>query len=265
MSHLWISKCVERVLLRLKHFPHCLHSNTFSVLWIALRLFIMWCFVLIVSFMGKVAKDYNEDECCVRKPGNVCKCINWEEERRSPEGDQRESRGIHTSWNSCQILEILRNTNTTHLACAESGWSHVQRSCCKAHRRTASPRCDFSSCELRARAAWWTFSRTAHTSTPLRPVPPSSWRWWCHQHLQHHNHPDHHHHCHQRHQHRQQCHHPHPHIFKSTCCLNTGCGWGNPRRPNGRKRGNSAEEPWQDFFRLQSCCGTFFLTLVRPK
>ena len=30
-------------------------------------------------------------------------------------------------------------------------------------------------------------------------------------------------------------------IIPNITCLNTGCGWGNPRRPNGRKRGKSAE------------------------
>ena len=33
---LWINKWVERVELRLKHFPHSLHSNNLSALWIAL-------------------------------------------------------------------------------------------------------------------------------------------------------------------------------------------------------------------------------------
>ena len=36
---LCINKCVESVELRLKHFPHSLHSNSFSALWIALKHF----------------------------------------------------------------------------------------------------------------------------------------------------------------------------------------------------------------------------------
>ena len=59
MSHLWMSKCVERVLLRLKHFPHCLHSNTFSVLWIALRLIIMWCFVFLRKKLPRIIMRMN--------------------------------------------------------------------------------------------------------------------------------------------------------------------------------------------------------------
>ena len=34
---LWIRRWVERVELLLKHFPHSLHSNSFSALWIALN------------------------------------------------------------------------------------------------------------------------------------------------------------------------------------------------------------------------------------
>ena len=35
--YLCMRRCVDSVLLLLKHLPHCLHSNTFSVLWIALQ------------------------------------------------------------------------------------------------------------------------------------------------------------------------------------------------------------------------------------
>ena len=33
-------------------------------------------YVMFCLSTEKVAEDYNEDECCVRGPGNVCKCIN---------------------------------------------------------------------------------------------------------------------------------------------------------------------------------------------
>ena len=166
-----MSKWVERVLLRLKHFPHCLHSKTFSVLWIALDLLVK----MVMNILGVGGRG-----------GNICKCINWEGERRSY---RRRPEGVKRGYNKKGFSKWEK---VWFCACVDWGWSRVQRFCCRARKQKVSPHCDFSGCELQDRAASWTFSRTAHTSTPPLPVPPSSWRWWCHHH--HHHPPSHHRH-----------------------------------------------------------------------
>ena len=66
------------MLLRLKHFPHCLHSKTFSVLWIALDLLVK----MVMNILGVGGRGEIYANALIEK-----------EKDDLTEGDQRESRG----------------------------------------------------------------------------------------------------------------------------------------------------------------------------
>ena len=79
---LCINKCVESVELRLKHFPHSLHSNSFSALWIALKYFKIYfihVYVYTISLLTCVELNLFRDQrfCCRVHRQMAYKCFHY--------------------------------------------------------------------------------------------------------------------------------------------------------------------------------------------